>query len=185
MNRKISPSNAFITPGPGQYEESLKTNTLGNYISSHYSNTWKIKFDGPERFKVNDNGFPAPGQYEAKTMFTKTGLQFTSKFNSNIAKSMGIRPNTFYQPFKKNSSPGPGSYDVFSDFNGYTDKIQRCKCGRKLGHPNDCNASSIRYSKTYSSIDSSKISNKNKYTKTDSTKMNTKQNQNKRYQKTE
>ena len=33
-HRKISPMNAFITPGPGYYEEVLKTNEKGRYSSS-------------------------------------------------------------------------------------------------------------------------------------------------------
>ena len=86
-NRKISPSHSLITPGPGHYEETLKTNSKGDYISSLYGNTWKIRFSGPERFKYDIN------------------------------------------------TPGPGSYDIFSDFNGYTDIHKKCKCGRRLGHP--------------------------------------------------
>ena len=135
VHRKISPSNAFITPGPGQYEESLKTNTSGNYISSLYGNTWQIKFAGPKRFKYAINPYPGPGTYQMKTMFNKTGFHYTSRYNSMIAKTMGERPKHFYAKIKKSSTPGPGSYDVFSDFNGYTDDQRKCKCGRKLGHP--------------------------------------------------
>ena len=100
VNRKISPSNSLITPGPGHYEETLKTNASGNYASSLYGNTTNIKFVGPQRFKDNTFKTPGPGNYEAKTMFNQTG-----------------------------------SYDVFSDFNGYTDVHKKCKCGRRLGHP--------------------------------------------------
>lgn len=134
-HRKISPSNAFITPGPGQYEETLKTNEQGNYVTSLYGNTWKIRFAGPERFKVKYNKNPPPGAYELGTMFNKTGLQFSSQFNSTIAKTMSHRPNCFYAPYRKTTLPGPGTYDVFSDFNGYTDEHRRCRCGRRLGHP--------------------------------------------------
>ena len=135
VNRKISPSNAFITPGPGQYEETLKTNASGNYSSSLYGNTWKIKFAGPQRFKNNDFKTPGPGNYETTTMFNRTGLHYTSKFHSMMAKTMSDRPKNFYAPYKKTNTPGPGSYDVFSDFNGYTDVHKKCKCGRRLGHP--------------------------------------------------
>ena len=134
-HRKISPSNAFITPGPGQYEESLKTNTSGNYISPLYGNTWKIKFAGPKRFKYATINTPGPGTYQMKTMFNRTGFHYTSKYNSMIAKTMSDRPKLFYAPIKKSSTPGPGSYDVFSDFNGYSDNHKKCKCGRRLGHP--------------------------------------------------
>ena len=87
-HRKISPSNAFITPGPGQYEESLKTNSSGNYISSLYGNTWKIRFAGPQRFKHPIINTPGPGTYQMKTMFNRTGFHYTSRYNSMIAKTM-------------------------------------------------------------------------------------------------
>ena len=134
-HRKISPSNAFITPGPGQYEESLKTNSSGNYISSLYGNTWKIRFAGPQRFKHPIINTPGPGTYQMKTMFNRTGFHYTSRYNSMIAKTMSDRPRNFYAPIKKSSTPGPGSYDVFSDFCGYSDNHKKCKCGRRLGHP--------------------------------------------------
>ena len=128
-NRKISPSHAMITPGPGHYEETLKTNARGNYASSLYKNTWPIKFAGPEKMKRIYDKNPPVGAYELGTMFNKTGLQFTSKFNSTMAKTMSNRPNNFYTPYKKSGTPGPGSYDVFSDFNGYTNAHKRCRCG--------------------------------------------------------
>ena len=134
-HRKISPSNAFITPGPGQYEESLKTNSSGNYISSLYGNTWKIRFAGPQRFKHPIINTPGPGTYQMKTMFNRTGFHYTSRYNSMIAKTMSDRPRNFYASIKKSSTPGPGSYDVFSDFCGYSDNHKKCKCGRRLGHP--------------------------------------------------
>ena len=134
-HRKLSPTNAFVTPGPGQYEESLKTNTSGNYISSLYGNTWKIKFAGPKRFKYDIINTPGPGTYQMKTMFNKTGFHYTSKYNSMMAKTMSDRPKKFYAPIKKSTTPGPGSYDFFSDFNGYSDYHKKCKCGRRLGHP--------------------------------------------------
>ena len=135
VNRKISPSNSLITPGPGHYEETLKTNASGNYVSSLYGNTTNIRFIGPQRFKDNTFKTPGPGNYEAKTMFNQTGLHYTSRFHSNIAKTISNRPRDFYAPYKISTTPGPGSYDVFSDFNGYTDVHKKCKCGRRLGHP--------------------------------------------------
>ena len=113
----------------------MKTNTSGDYISSLYGNTWKIRFAGPKRFKYAINPTPGPGTYQMKTMFNRTGFHYTSKYNSMMAKTMGDRPRKFYAPIIKGTTPGPGSYDVFSDFNGYTDEHKKCKCGRRLGHP--------------------------------------------------
>ena len=134
-HRKKSPMNAFITPGPGYYEEVLKTNEKGRYSSSIYENTRQIKFIYPERYKTVKNNNPPPWAYNLGTMFNRTGMQFTSKFNSTIAKTMSNRPKNFYLPDKTSSYPGPGTYDSFSDFNGYTEIHRKCGCGRVLGHP--------------------------------------------------
>lgn len=134
-HRRKSPMNSLITPGPGHYEETLKTNEKGNYVTSLYTNTWKIKFAGPQRFNEKYSKNPPPGAYELGTMFNTTGLQFSSKFNSTIAKTMSHRPKEFYAPYAKTTLPGPGTYNCFSDFNGYTEEHRKCRCGRKLGHP--------------------------------------------------
>ena len=134
-HRRISPSHALITPGPGHYDEKLIINGEGKYSSSLFNNTRTIKFIGPERGKTIDNNYPPPWAYDLGTMFNKTGLQFTSKFDSTIAKTMSNRPKNFYLPNKPSSFPGPGSYDSFSDFNGFTEIHRKCKCGRILGHP--------------------------------------------------
>ena len=164
-HRRISPSHSLITPGPGHYEEMLKMNGKGKYSSSLYNNTTTINFIGPERLKTIDYNYPPPWAYELGTMFNKTGLQFTSKFNSNIAKTISNRPKDFYLPNKQSSFPGPGSYNSFSDFNGYTEIHRKCKCGRVLGHPpiyNDNNFAR-NYSKTQSyEKDNSKSEEKNK-----------------------
>ena len=169
-HRRISPSHALITPGPGHYEEVLKMNGKGRYSSSLYTNTRIIKFIGPERGKVIDNKYPPPWAYELGTMFNKTGLQFTSKFNSTMAKTMSDRPKDFYLPYKQSPFPGPGAYDSFSDFTGYTEIHKKCKCGRKLGHPPiyDDNRCGRNYSKTQSfEEDKNKDNKNNKIIKTD------------------
>lgn len=133
-HRRISPSNSLVTPGPGHYEEVLKMNGKGKYSSSLYTNTRTINFIGPEKGKTIDYNYPPPWAYELGTMFNRTGLQFTSKFNSTMAKTISNRPKDFYLPNKQSSFPGPGTYDSFSDFNGYTEIHRKCKCGRVLGH---------------------------------------------------
>ena len=83
-------------------------------------------------------------------MFNRTGSQFTSKFHSTLAKTISNRPKDFYLPNKQSPFPGPGSYDSFSDFTGYTEIHKKCKCGRFLGHPPiyDDSKCGINYSKT-------------------------------------
>ena len=173
-NRKISPMNAFITPGPGYYEEILKTNDKGRYSSSLFENTPQVKFIGPERGKVIKNNNPPPWAYNLGTMFNKTGLQFTSKFNSTIAKTISNRPKNFYSTDKISSFPGPGSYNSFSEFNGYNEIHKKCKCGRILGHPHANNESCDRfYSKTISVSDNKSTKKRISLKKKSDLKINT------------
>lgn len=173
-HRKISPMNAFITPGPGHYEEVLKTNEKGKYSSSIFSNTRQVKFIYPERYKVAKNNNPPPWAYNLGTMFNRTGMQFTSKFNSTMAKTMGDRPKNFYLPDKKSTFPGPGSYDSFSEFNGYTEVHKKCRCGRVLGHPHDFDESCDKYyNKTISFNDSRKNKKSISLKKKNNLKINT------------
>ena len=174
-HRKISPMNSFITPGPGNYEEVLKTNDKGRYSSSIFENTKQVKFKGPERYKLIKNNNPPPWAYNLGTMFNRTGMQFTSKFNSTMAKTMSNRPDDFYLPDKKSPFPGPGSYNSFSEFNGYTEINKKCKCGRDLGHPPIYKESCDRmYSKTLSVDDYPRINNKkNSLKKKTNLKINT------------
>ena len=162
-HRKISPMNAFITPGPGYYEEVLKTNDKGRYSSSIFENTRQIKFIGPERDKVIKNNNPPPWAYNLGTMFNRTGMQFTSKFNSTIAKTISNRPKEFYLPDKQSLFPGPGSYNSFSEFNGYNENHKKCRCGRNLGHLHANTESYDRCSRTISVAESKHSKNsKNK-----------------------
>ena len=163
-HRRISPSNSLITPGPGHYEEILKMNGPGKYSSSLYTNTTTIKFKGPEKLKTIDNKVPAPWTYNLGTMFNTTGLQFTSKFDSTIAKTISNRPKDFYLPYKQSSFPGPGSYDSFSDFNGYTEIHKKCKCGRFLGHPPiyDDSKCGRNYSKSFEEVNNNESKEKKK-----------------------
>ncbi len=134
-------------PCPGTYEDTLATNASGRYVTSLFGNTRNVLFKGPERFKVRKNEVPPPGAYEYLTMFNKTGFHYASRFDSKIAKSFGDRPAEFYQKNKISTTPGPGSYNIFSEFNGYASEKKRCRCGRELGHPpvnsntNSCNQS--------------------------------------------
>ena len=40
---------------------------------------------------------------------------FNSKYNTNLGKTMGMRLNDL----NKSSTPGPGAYEFFSDFEGF------------------------------------------------------------------
>ena len=106
-------------PGPNHYNQKLVINGNGRYPTSNFSNTCGLTFSGAERFKSKFNKNPGPGTYESKIVFNGTGFYYDTKYQSNVAKTMHNRPPQFYRKEKDNGTPGPGSYDFFSDFEGF------------------------------------------------------------------
>jgi len=114
-------------PGPGAYDETLHITGKGRYPDSTYKNTRMSSFGNLERFKYRYNKYPSPNAYNLGSFFNNTGFQYSSKYHSNIAKTMGNRPDAFYRPYKMSGTPGPGSYDFFSDFEGFQREKYRFK----------------------------------------------------------
>ncbi len=106
-------------PGPNHYNQKLVINGNGRYPTSTFSNTHGLTFSSAERFKSKFNKNPGPGSYESKIVFNGTGFYFDTKYQSNVAKTMHNRPPQFYRKEKDSGVPGPGSYDFFSDFEGF------------------------------------------------------------------
>ena len=106
-------------PAPNHYNQKLVINGNGRYPTSTFSNTHGLTFSSAERFKSKFNKNPGPGSYESKIVFNGTGFYFDTKYQSNVAKTMHNRPPQFYRKEKDSGVPGPGSYDFFSDFEGF------------------------------------------------------------------
>ena len=116
----------LITPGPGSYD-FMNINKKGKYPSSILSNSILSSFSKDIRFKpVEDNGNPGPDAYKPESMIKGTGIMYNSKYNTNLGKSMGIKLNDL----SKSTTPGPGAYEFFSDFEGFY-KYGKKKKGKK------------------------------------------------------
>lgn len=113
-------------PGPGTYKNSLKLNLKGQYPLSQYKNTlmpgWSLSKS--TRLYNYNNGVPAPNSYILGNLFNGTGKLYNSKFKSNPGKSMLSRHGDLYNI---NQNPGPGSYEVFSEFGIYRKKFHYIK----------------------------------------------------------
>jgi hypothetical protein len=120
-------------PGPGAYNETNHITGKGKYPDSTYKNTRMSGFGNLERFKYSSNKNPPPNAYNLGSFFNNTGFQYSSKYHSNIAKTMGNRPTAFYRPYKASGTPGPGSYDFFSDFEGFQREKYRFKWKKGKG----------------------------------------------------
>ena len=137
-------------PGPGHYNEKLAINGNGKYPTSTFGNTHQLGFARTERFKVKYNKYPGPGTYENDTIFNQTGYHCDSKWGSNMAKTMHERPPQFYAGFKMSTEPGPGSYDFFSDFEGFqrAGKVSYGKRGKRKNHSRSVTEGNVRESKS-------------------------------------
>ena len=108
-------SEKLITPGPGSYD-FMNINKKGKYPSSILSNSILSSFSKDIRFKpVEDNGNPGPDAYRLESMIKGNGIMYNSRYNTNLGKSMGIKLNDL----SKSTTPGPGAYEFFSDFDGF------------------------------------------------------------------
>ncbi len=108
-----------IYPGPGQYAY-LGINKSGRYPTSVFENSRQSTFLRTPRFNYNYNKNPSPDRYKSGELNKNyKGELFVSKYASNVAKTMSSRPRDFFQP-KLSTTPGPGSYDFFSDFAGFS-----------------------------------------------------------------
>jgi hypothetical protein len=98
-------------PGPGTYKNPNQLNDTGKYPSSLIRNIKVSNFgnDKEERFNYRYNNVPGP-KYKYNSYISKP--IFNSQFKSSFKYSFSGRYNTEH----KNDTPGPGSYQYFSDF---------------------------------------------------------------------
>ena len=111
--RKIG--EKLITPGPGSYDH-MNMNLEGKYPSSTLSNSILNKFGNEKRFIYSKgNETPAPNAYWPESMTKGNGIIYNSRYNTNLGKSMSWKLNEL----SKSTTPGPGAYEFFSEFEGF------------------------------------------------------------------
>ena len=101
-------------PGPGSYEIP-GLNKQGKYINSNYKNLQIPKFGKSKRFFDYDFNIPGPGAYNQENLTKGNGVIFNSKFGNSIGRTMGKKLKKIKDKFV---TPGPGAYEVFSEFQG-------------------------------------------------------------------
>lgn len=140
-------------PGPGQYKY-LCINKTGKYPTSLFKNSRQSTFLKTPRFNYYYSKNPSPNHYQLTDLSKNyKGELFVSKYSSNVAKTMSSRPRDFLSP-KLSTTPGPGSYDFFSDFAGFS-KSKPHQNKSNVSTKN--NTSSIKKSKTNKSIESNRV----------------------------
>ena len=90
-------------PGPGAYE-------IPSFINKNGT-----KFSKTKRFNLYNWNYPGPGAYDTENTMKGNGIIYNSRFLSNNAKTFGKKLKWIKD---KLVTPGPGAYEIFSDFEG-------------------------------------------------------------------
>ena len=108
---------AANSPGPGSYSY-MNINSNGRYAQAGFNNVSTSRFglDHSKRSGQSFNGYPGPGAYAISTKIDGKGSVFDSSHKSNLGKSMGLKLS---MAGSNVITPGPGSYNYFSDFEGF------------------------------------------------------------------
>lgn len=124
------PKRVQTEPGPGEYKY-LNINSEGKYSSSLFKNSPSPGFSSYKsiRFKYFDYKYPPPNAYfreDKQNLMNGTGYYFSTKYNSRLAKTFGSK--LFVKnPAQRQAFPGPGTYETFSCFNGFTKAARQNK----------------------------------------------------------
>ncbi|CAD8195647.1 unnamed protein product [Paramecium pentaurelia] len=103
-------------PGPGHYNLPSSINSKGIYPLSQYRNSGAIVLVPPRTHserKVKDNT-PGPGSYKQIGNINPLGTYFCSKFGASKCNKFPRAQRSMSD--HHNSSPGPGTYKLPSDF---------------------------------------------------------------------
>lgn len=120
-------------PGPGAYEPKDALDMSGSYAISKYRNYKALKFTARHVGSVGSST-PGPGTYQPKTELSVTGDYFIATYRSSQTRRFGkakSRPGSVL----KTEGPGPGTYDIPSDFGIYGTPMSSRMDSRKSRRP--------------------------------------------------
>ena len=109
-----------FTPGPGAYKYEC-INPEGKYSNGKLCNSPTSKFSINQRFKYKKDSSPGPGSYNNMALIGRDIID--SRYKTNVGKTMSSRYGGGVNGLSASmQTPGPGSYDFFSDFEGFNKK---------------------------------------------------------------
>jgi hypothetical protein len=101
-------------PGPGTYNNSSKI--FGKYVLSNIKNSSSVGFTHEKRFRQHLDVTPGPNAYKLENLINGKGNIFDSRFKSNLGRTIFFKKKDY---FNVNDTPGPGTYNLFSEFGIY------------------------------------------------------------------
>lgn len=117
------------SPGPARYNNNININPEGRYTLSKFLNSpragWSLSKS--KRFDYNCKFFifilvpqtPGPNAYHLEKIIAKKGPIFNSRYRSADSKTISMK----FKPLTSGTcTPGPGSYQTFSEFGIYRAK---------------------------------------------------------------
>lgn len=119
-------------PGPGTYEPKDSLDISGAYTISKYRNYKAMGFTARHVRTQSTGATPGPGAYQPHTDMSQTGDYFIAAFKSSQSRRFGkadSRPGSV----ARSCAPGPGTYDLPSDFGIYSTPLSTRAPSRKSG----------------------------------------------------
>ena len=110
----ISYSILENVPGPGTYNNGSKI--FGKYVLSNIKNSSSVGFTHEKRFRQHLDVTPGPNAYKLENLINGKGTIFDSRFKSNLGRTIFFKKKDY---FNVNDTPGPGAYNMFSEFGIY------------------------------------------------------------------
>lgn len=118
---KFKSCRTSACPGPGDYDTFEKL-PLGQHTLSRYRNASGVFLSTTTRRFPKDNYACSPGPaYQLPSLFAKQNI-CESKFKSSPGISFSGKKTSIYRFNRYSSSPGPGAYDRFSEFESWEKK---------------------------------------------------------------
>ena len=84
------------------------------------------------------NNVPGPNAYKTENLINGGKIIFDSRFKSNMGRTIFAKHGSYY---KINDTPGPGTYESFSEFGIYGKRIKKKKKIRKNKSAEDIQSS--------------------------------------------
>lgn len=119
-------------PGPGTYEPKDSLEASGSYAISKYRNYKAMGFTLRHVRNQSTGSTPGPGAYQPRTDMSQSGNYFIASFKSSQSRRFG-KANSRPGSVARSCAPGPGTYDLPSDFGIYSTPLSSRAPSRKSG----------------------------------------------------
>lgn len=113
------------SPGPARYNNNININKEGRYTLSQFSNTPKSVWSLSKVKRldyIHDPKTPGANAYHLEELTKGSGKIYNSRFQSACGKTISSKFGSYFDT--GSITPGPGSYQTFSEFGIYKSNMK-------------------------------------------------------------